>query len=305
MIKSIKITNHLDESITLTLKNPEQSGFFIRKIDGLEPPPATVNIDQFLTDGGIYSSSRINSRNVIFDIGFYNAMPSTSIEALRILSYKYFPVNKRIKITVTTDSLISYTYGYVESNDVPIFAKEEGAIISVQCPEQYFVGLDEFSIPMTGAGGDFEFPLENEGLTPAIVLGHLYDDVNTAYVNYSGTYETGVVLTAVMSGSVSGLYFVENSKNQRIDIDSDKVLDITGSGIVDGDTIVISTKQNAKFAKLLRGSAEYNILAALFTDGTIDWITFVPGDNYIKFGADSGVDNVIASCGFNLLYGGV
>lgn len=305
MIDNIEITNYRGDSITLKLKNPEESGFFIKKVDGLAPPKATINIDEQLAGGGYYNSSRVLTRNIILDLGFYNLTAGLSIEQIRFLSYKYFPVNTPVSLTITTDSLVATSIGYVEDNDVYIFSSEEGTVLSIVCPDEFMVGADLFEIPIIGVEGAFEFPLENEGLSPAIVLGYLYEEQHTAYINYSGTYETGVIFTVSFSGSVTDPFFKETLRNQSLTLNSQKVTAITGENFKSGDVVVISTKKNQKYATLIRNSVEYDILAALFVNGTIDWITLIPGDNYIQYGATSGDANMSATCTFNLLYGGV
>ena len=60
MIKSVTITNHLDESIKLDLFNPEESGFIIKNIEGLGPVKANINFKELATnDGSIDNSTRL------------------------------------------------------------------------------------------------------------------------------------------------------------------------------------------------------------------------------------------------------
>ena len=74
MINSITITNHLSESITVDLKNPENSfGFFIKSIEGLGPVKSDINLREMAgIDGGFYNSARADSRNIVFNIGFFS-----------------------------------------------------------------------------------------------------------------------------------------------------------------------------------------------------------------------------------------
>ena len=44
MIKAVTVTNHLGESLTMDLMQPEGSGFTVRSISGLGPVKATVNV---------------------------------------------------------------------------------------------------------------------------------------------------------------------------------------------------------------------------------------------------------------------
>jgi len=303
MITSLQVTNDKDESLLLTVRSPENSGFFIKNIEGLQPTKATINIDESISNGGVFNSSRVIGRNILIDLGYYDH--SIDAETLRYLSYKYFPVNKLITLRVSTDLNVCDVSGYVESNDVYIFSSQEGSKISVVCPEAFITGVDVFEIELTGISGAFEFPLENQGLSPAIILGQIYEDQQTAYINYSGTYETGVILTATFTGIVTDPSFAEVLKNQLIFLNSAKVTAITGSNFSNGDIVTVSTKQNQKFATLKRGTTTYDILTALFIDDTIEWVTLTPGDNYIKYDAVSGVANMSATVKFNILYGGI
>ena len=86
MIKSIKVTNYLGETIEISMTNPELSGFAIKEIDGLGPVKADINITDITTyDGGLFNSSRLNEREIkltLIPIGGTNIATSspTSID---------------------------------------------------------------------------------------------------------------------------------------------------------------------------------------------------------------------------------
>ena len=136
MIKKIKVTNYLGEQLLLDLKNPQSSGMFISNIEGLGPVKSEVNIaEASTTDGGQFSSARLNVRNIVITLGFLLA---PTVEEVRIKSYKYFPVKKKIKLLFETDTRTLEIMGYVESNEPVIFAKQQTAQISILCPDPYF-----------------------------------------------------------------------------------------------------------------------------------------------------------------------
>ena len=88
MIKSVTVTNYLGESLRMELGRPETSGFYIKKIDGLGPCKANINITERATvDGALYSSAHVNSRNIVMSLGFVFAH---DVEEVRHKSYKYF-----------------------------------------------------------------------------------------------------------------------------------------------------------------------------------------------------------------------
>ena len=73
MIKTVKVTNYLGESITLELGRPEKSGLLVREISGLGPSKANVNFSDLSTgDGGIFNSARVTSRNIVFTLDILN-----------------------------------------------------------------------------------------------------------------------------------------------------------------------------------------------------------------------------------------
>ena len=69
MINFVEVTNYLGESFVLRLKDPAESGFFIRNIDGLGPAKANVNMTDIATiDGSRYNSSRLQTRNIVINL---------------------------------------------------------------------------------------------------------------------------------------------------------------------------------------------------------------------------------------------
>ena len=74
-------------------------------------------------------------------------------------SYKYFPTKKKIKFEIVTDKRNCEAYGYVEKNEVNIFSKTEGSVISIICPDPYFYSAED-SLHTTvfyGVENEFEF----------------------------------------------------------------------------------------------------------------------------------------------------
>lgn len=79
MIKSVTVTNYLGDSIKLDLTRPDASGFIIKSIEGLGPAKASINTSDISTnDGGIFNSSRLDKRNIVFDLEFFPAPKETS-----------------------------------------------------------------------------------------------------------------------------------------------------------------------------------------------------------------------------------
>lgn len=162
MIKSITITNHLDESIEIILTEPDKSGFIVKSIDGLGPVNANVHILDLATiDGGIDNGARLGTRNIVLSLGFIG---TPTIEDTRQKTYKYFPIKQTITFKIETDNRICYTTGRIESNTPNIFDKEEGCQISILCNDPYFYNVDDESVVLYSEEPNFEFPFENDSV---------------------------------------------------------------------------------------------------------------------------------------------
>lgn len=141
MIKSFKIVNNLGESLELDIRKPEVSGFLVVSVTGLTYPNAEISSSEIaLFDGAILGNRRVGQRNIVMTLTFYRENAAKmSIEELRHKCYRYFPIKQQITFYVTNDSGTYRITGYIEANETNIFTKEEGAQISILCPDPYFV----------------------------------------------------------------------------------------------------------------------------------------------------------------------
>lgn len=303
MIQSVKVINHLGETLDLELRSPELSGFFIRGIEGLGPAKSIINMTEVLSaDGSFYNSSRVSSRNLIFDLGFYYWGPE-SIETLRQQTYRFFPPKKLVTFEIQTDNRLGVTSGYVESNEPDIFSKDETTQISVLCPSAFFYGKTNVQTVFSGVDALFEFPWENPSLTePLIEFGSVF--INTqGNVFYTGDEETGVVVYISVLGPVTNLTVHNATRGQSMPISSAAIIAQTGAGLQAGDQIIISTLRGSKYIHLIRGGLTYNILNALAVNA--DWFRIDRGDNIFTYTADSGVENLQFLIEHRIVYGGL
>lgn len=286
MIKSITVRNHLNNSIKLDLTRPDLSGFIVKSVGGLGPAKANINTSEVSTnDGGIFNSSRLNTRNITMDLEFFQTQ-TESIEDIRQKSYKYFPIKKKVYLTIETDNHVVETEGYVESNEPDIFSKNEGSSISIICPDPFFYTSDVNETIFSGVEPLFEFPFSNESLTePLLELGALQTKVEQVVV-YEGDSEVGISIYIHALGEVSNLTIANVETKETMIINTDKLAKLTGSGIIDGDDIVIHTQKGNKSITLLRDGVYTNILNCL--EKGSKWFTLVKGDNIFAYTADVG-----------------
>lgn len=304
MIKSITVTNYLGDSLVLNLARPEESGFVVKSVTGLGPGTANINTTEVSTnDGGLYNSSRLSTRNIVITLGF---LWKDSIEDVRQKSYKYFPIKKKLTLLIETDNRQAEIEGYVETNDPNIFSKEEGADISIICPNPFFYssGADGSNTTVFyGIDPMFEFPFGNESLYDALLEMGSIQNQHEKVITYNGDAEIGVTITIHAIGEASNITIYNTGTREIMKIDTEKLSALTGSGIIAGDDIVICTVKGNKSIKLLRSGKTTNILNCL--DKNADWFQLAKGDNIFAYTAQSGSSNLQFKIDNRVIYEGV
>lgn len=128
---TLKIKNNLGEIYELTHNRRQYS---ILDITGLTLPQCNVNmISGAGQDGGEYSSSHLNPRNIVITLALEG-----DIETNRQLLYTIFPLHSPVTVYYQTFNRDLYIDGYLESIDGSLFAQRETIQISIICPDPYF-----------------------------------------------------------------------------------------------------------------------------------------------------------------------
>lgn len=304
MIKSVTVVNYLGESLKMELTRPEESGFIIQDIKGLGPVKADINITELSTgDGAVYNSARLNSRNIVFGLIF---LPNPTIEDSRQKSYKYFPIRKPVKLLFETDNRTCECTGYVESNEPDIFSSQESTQISVICGDPYLYSTGEDNLNVTVFSGIepvFEFPFSNESLTENLIeFGEFRSDAERTIV-YNGDLEIGVTIHIYALGAASHITIYNSGTREIMRINTDKLEKLTGSGIILGDQLIITTIKNNKSIMLLRDGRYTNVLNILDRDA--DWFQLTKGDNVFAYTAETGATNLWFQIENQTVYEGV
>ena len=306
MIYSFTVTNHTGKSMACELTNPWKEGLAVASIEGLGPGQATINVADIASkDGGLFNSAKKGTRNIVFNLIFMDHA-TLSIEDLRRKCYYYFPLKKNIKLKFTTSDGKSFRHyfidGFVEANEPTIFSSQEGASVSVICPQPYFYEQNEqeqrFSI---SSNPDFFFefskvPTNNTELLMGDVVSYVVSNVY-----YEGDADTGVVVDITFTADVT--HDPANPKTIRIDnsltnttniFSLEKVKNIVSeliedfSGIVAGDRIVLSTNVGEKSLTYIHDGVSYNVLGAVEPAG--DWLYLSTGLNYLVIDKDGSVE---------------
>jgi hypothetical protein len=304
MIRSVAVTNYRNESILLELGAPANSGFLVQEITGLGPSKANINMSELsTTDGSRYNSARSTYRNIVMTLIF---MHNPDIETMRQLSYRYFPIKKRIKLEFELDNRTCEIYGYVESNEPIMFSNQSNTVISIICPDPYFLSSGDGGLTTTlfyGIEATFEFPFSNESTSePLMEMG----TIATSYIKniaYTGDEEIGMTIYIHAIGSATDFTMLNIDTNEVFAIDTDRLQTLTGDVIINGDDITICTIKGQKTITLMRDGVSINILNCVDRDA--DWFQLTKGDNPFEFYAATGIDKLQIRIENNTIYEGV
>lgn len=298
MIKTIKVTNYVGESITIDLANPDANGLAITDITGLGSLEATINTSDVATnDGTVYNSARVNARTITVTLKPLWTADST-IEENRRKIYKYFPIKKKLTLEIDTENRQMQIDGYVENSDTSIFSNFETTQVQIYCPEPYFENIYTETMMFSGVKPAFEFPFGgSDTSTPNTKDNLTMSELSTDTIRdvvYTGDIETGMEINIHATNEVSDVVIYNLSTNETMGIKGD---------LEPLDDIVICTIRNKKTARLLRHGVYTNILNKLAKDS--DWFELQKGTNIIAYTAEKGQESLQFSVKTKVLYEGV
>lgn len=222
------------------------------------------------------------------------------------MSYKYFPVKRAITLLFETDNRKLQISGYVESNEPDIFSSQESAEISIICPNPYFYASGDDSTVTTtfsNISSAFEFPFSNESLTTDLIEMGLIETNTERNIYYSGDGDIGFTITIHAIGEATNITIYNMTTRESMEIDTEKLEELTGSGLLYGDDIIICTVKNQKSATLLRDGVTTNILNCISKDST--WFQLTKGDNLYAYTAETYPENLQFTITNQTIYEGV
>lgn len=249
----------------------------------------------------ISNTGRMPVRNIVISLAF---LWKNSIEDVRQLSYKYFPIKKPLTLTIETDNRIAEIQGYVESNDPNIFSSSEGSDISIICPNPFFYSAGEKKATIfSGVEAMFEFPFCNDSLTEALLEMGAIQHQTEKVVVYNGDAEIGVVIKIHAVGEATNIAIFNTGTREVFRLNTDKMKTLTGSVIIDGDDIIINTVKGQKSITLQRAGKTTNILNCM--EKGSDWFQLAKGDNVFAYTAETGSTNLQFKIENQIAYEGV
>ncbi len=130
---------------------------------------------------------------------------------------------------------------------------------------------------------------ENFYIQPTIEFGSI-ENLRERNIWYDGDSDTGVIIQIHAIGSAEHITIYNTGTREQMILDTDKLQALTGSGIIAGDEITISTIKGNKYITLLREGVEYNILNIM--DKNANWFQLSKGDNIFTYVATYGSSNL-------------
>lgn len=280
---SLKVENHRGETLELT-GNPN---YTVYKIDGLNPPQATINSSaNTTTDGSSINSVRLENRNIVI-----YATIEGDVEANRINLYKYFPVKKSIKLYFTNRSREVYIEGTVELIECDLFVNRQVAQISIICPKPYFKAVEELVTLFSDVSAMFSFPFSVG--SAGVELSAITTNIRKSIIN-TGDVDTGIIIKLFAVATVVNpvIYDVLKRTSMRLNFTMRA-----------GDTIVINTNVGEKSIELIRDGVSTNAMGYMAQGSA--WFTLESGDNVYAYDAESGTSNLQLTFSTAVLYMGV
>ena len=249
------------------LQLTQNPAYGVIDVSGLNPAAATVNTSVIATsDGSIYNSSRVNSRNIVITIALIQEP-----EINRIALYKIFKTKQFCKLYYKNGLRDVFIEGYVESFECGLFSMSEQAQISIICPNPFFKNVNSTISYITIDSNVVESTIINNG-----------DIASGVEIQITASGEAiNPKITNVDTHEYFELYFVMQS----------------------GDTINISTYNGEKSITLHRNGATQNIINSINRSSV--WLQLDYGENNFVYSAGEGENNLEVTMTHTDLFEGV
>ena len=280
---SLKVENDRGNILELT----NSPNYTVYKIEGLNPPQATINSSvNTTTDGSSINSVRLENRNIVI----YMTIEG-DVESNRINLYKYFPVKKRIKLYFKNYTRDIYIEGNVELIECDLFTNKQIAQISIICPKPYFKDVQNLITTFGDVSSMFEFPFSIS--KTGIEISGITTNQRRSIIN-TGDIETGVIIKLFSTGTVVNPVIYDVLKRTQLKLNFTMLA---------SDTIVINTNVGEKFIELIRDGVTYNAMGYMAQNS--NWFIMEAGDNVFTYDADSGNSYLQLTFTTSILYSGV
>lgn len=288
--------------------------------NGFTPPSASIFTSKSPNRKGLkYNGSTLNERAIVIQVKLHG-----DVEQSRNALYDWVDPEQYAKIYYRNNTKNVFCEGYVEVCDIELFTDNEVVNIEILCPDPYLKDLQEIATEITNLQKQFTFPFaishnstyavskrkpKSEMITADDV--DIYDEIETqtmlvnSGVSFSTLKENNIT-TVFNSGAETGARFIIRCRGDvsNILIFNDKDKFRINRSFTDGWTIIIDTEGSPKTCKGYQpDGVEVNLMRYIGANPA--WFSLKKGNNRFGFSAESGLEAVEMSIGFNLKYLGV
>ena len=294
MARTVKCSN--EDGMEVEFGN-KFSPFLLESCDGIYSVQNNVaTSENTMTDGSTYQGSTTKMRNIVLTL---RDKSGSDHQANRTLLYNLFKPKSPGKFAYMEDKdaeARSIEY-YVESIDIDSVMRARRAIVSLLCPNPFFVALNDITVTIAGWKPCFEFPHEfpPEGEELEVRIDEKLKAIDTT----SAADNLGMTITISAFGAVvnPSVYHVEQGELITVGT-SGKPLEM-----VSGDRVVITTETNNKHVYMIRGETRTEINEYLSEES--EFIQLRHGINTIGYSAEQGEDYITVEISYRYRYLGV
>lgn len=261
--------------------------FSVINIDGLAPPPVSINTSANAGDGSTFNSAYVQGRNIVITVVF-----NGDIETTRKAFYKIIPLKKPLTFLFTNKNREVKITGYAETINIPLFSQRQQAQVSIVCPAPWFEIYTPIDYEFGYEVPTFEPPFSIE-LDEPIPFSEVVDHPTSIIVN-RGDSEVGLTAKIRFTGAVTGFKLTNETTGDYFKLDY---------SFQSGDVLTLDTRHGKLSVKRTRSGSTINLLQYM-TDSS-RWVKLPVGVNRVGITADSGLSYITAEISVSLLYGGV
>lgn len=296
MFITAKVQNSLGEVLDLM---GSRDRFVVESIQGLNPPPATLNmVNIYGMDGARPNTRFLNTRNIVLTMRLRGDQEASRQELYRFLSSK-----DALRFFFQNSNRNVYIDGLVETTEDDMFVRTQNMQVSIICPDPFFRDVNEHVVELQNTAAGFTFPFSIDQDDP--IEFSSYEDHRTTDVINDTQTETPfeIEMTARESApSFSGFVVQNQVTGEKIGFSGWPIVLDT---FEPGDVIYINTDPAHPVMEIRRGTQVFNRIPTMYPGGT--FFQLHPGSNVFgyKIFPINDADKIDITMKFRKLYRGV
>lgn len=269
------------------------SPWLLTDVDGIYLSEANVyTSDNTMIDGATYQGTTLKLRNIVLTM-----IDKTEHKYNRQILYDVFKPKAPGVFSYEENGETRNIEYYVESVDISSMGSRRTAVVSLICPDPYFVANSDTVVIIAGWQANFTFPHNFKAEGEA--LGEKSGERLKTIENETAADNIGMTISIVTSGLAKNpsITCVETQQTIKVGTAAHPL------NMVSGDEVRITTGTNDKHVYLIRGGVTTEINEYL--DEESEFIQLMRGRNTIGYAADSGQEYLSVKVKFRSKYLGV